>query len=159
MFRYFGSGASEIEFHYDQSSAHYSLWKPVGVYPPRDEAPPPYEEAVRTAQAEQEISNSQLRAVNNSLPAITSASHHSSHGPAQQQSLPSVVPCRHEYAINNFNSGHEYSNISVPNIAVYQNSSALKENVTSVSNSLSELKYAQQVKLFKNNCHIIYYKR
>lgn len=148
VFRYFGSGASEIEFHYEESSAHYSLWKPLGDYPPRDEAPPPYEEAVRTAQVEQEISNSQLRAANNSLPAISSASHHS----AQQQSLPSVVPCRHEFAINNFNSSHEYSNISVPNIAVYQNSSALKENVTSVSNSLSELKYAQQVK----NCDNVY---
>lgn len=56
-----GSGNNELEFRYEESSAHYSLWKPHGNYFPQGEAPPPYEEAVRAAQLENDIINTQIR--------------------------------------------------------------------------------------------------
>lgn len=51
---YLGAGNQDhhIEFHYEEPSAHYPLWKPPGNYFPRGEAPPPYEEAVAAARAE-----------------------------------------------------------------------------------------------------------
>lgn len=108
-----------MEFHYEDSTAHYSLWKPPGNYFPRDEAPPPYEEAVRTAQVEQNALNS-LRPGNASLPSINTVSHSSQNN---QNVTPGTAQCRHEYAAGNFSSiNHEYANVSsVPNIAVYQN--------------------------------------
>lgn len=116
---YLGAGNSELEFHYEDSSAHYSLWKPPGNYFPRDEAPPPYEEAVRTAQSEQNVLNSHLRSTNTSLPSINTVSHASQNN---HTTSVSTVQCRHEYAGNNFSINHEYANVSsVPNIAVYEN--------------------------------------
>lgn len=114
---YLGTGNSELEFHYEDSTAHYSLWKPPGNYFPRDEAPPPYEEAVRTAQAEQSVAlNSQLRP----SPSINTVSHSSQN--SRQTTALSTVQCRHEYNANGFSINHEYANVSsVPNIAVYQN--------------------------------------
>lgn len=40
------------DFHYEEASSHFPLWKPPGNYFPRGEAPPPYEEAVAAARAE-----------------------------------------------------------------------------------------------------------
>lgn len=81
------------------------MWKPPGNYFPRDEAPPPYEEAVRTAQAELRPS---INTVSNSSP----------------NTALSTVQCRHEYTANDFSINHDYANVSsVPNIAVYQNCS------------------------------------
>lgn len=66
-----GSGNThEIEFHYEESSTQYSLWKPPGNYFPRGEAPPPYEEAVRAAQLENNIINSQIRLANSLTTAL-----------------------------------------------------------------------------------------
>lgn len=68
---YLSSGNNELEFHYEDASAHYSLWKPPGNYFPRGEAPPPYEEAVRSAQLEHQqhtdLINTQLRTASNTI--------------------------------------------------------------------------------------------
>lgn len=49
---YIGNRSSDLEFPYEESNTHFSLWKPPGNYFPRGDAPPPYEEAVRSAQLE-----------------------------------------------------------------------------------------------------------
>lgn len=119
FFRYLSTGNSELEFHYEDSTPHYSLWKPPGNYFPRDEAPPPYEEAVRTAQAEQNTLTPQIRPTNGIIPTINTVSHSSQNN---QNTTLNTVQCRHEFAANNFGINHEYANLSsVPNIAVYQN--------------------------------------
>lgn len=52
---YLSSTNNDIEYHYNDTS--YPFWKPNGSYFPRGEAPPPYEEAVRAARAEQNLLN------------------------------------------------------------------------------------------------------
>lgn len=62
-------------------SGGYPLWKPPGNYFPRGEAPPPYEEAVAAARAEQAlltISSHALSPLNLPNPYLTSHTSHSS---------------------------------------------------------------------------------
>lgn len=49
FFSYLTSGNAELEFQYGDSSARYSLWKPRGTYFIQGEAPPPYDEAMRSS--------------------------------------------------------------------------------------------------------------
>lgn len=154
-YRYLGGGSTELEFHYEDTAAHYSLWKPPGNYFPRDEAPPPYEEVVRTVQAEQNMLNSQVRDANNtnSLSSVNTVSNQSFQNPQQNPSL-TTVQCRHECASTNLNDNHEYANVSVRNVEVYQNCNGSNirqdENGTSASGSLDELKHSQNTKSSRN---------
>lgn len=155
MSSYLGAGNSELEFHYEDSTAHYSLWKPPGNYFPRDEAPPPYEEAVRTAQAEQNALNPQTRPNNGTLPStITTVSHSSQNN---QTTPVTTVQCRHEYAANNFSiNNHEYANVSsVPNIAVYQNcggggSGVVRQDENCAAGSSQQNQRSEKSKSYEN---------
>lgn len=112
-----------MEFHYEESTPHYSLWKPRGNCCPRDEAPPPYEEAVRTARTENNTINNQIRTITNlSLSNMNISSEYGNNrANSQLQSTMSIPHCRHEYNVNSFPNNLEYANISVPNVTVYQN--------------------------------------
>ncbi|XP_018322737.1 uncharacterized protein LOC108735319 isoform X2 [Agrilus planipennis] len=57
---YLRSASNDLEFHYEETSNHLSLWKPPGNYFPRGEAPPPYEEAVRCQQIGGNARNSEV---------------------------------------------------------------------------------------------------
>lgn len=130
IFSYLSSGTNEIEFHYEEASPHYSLWKPPGNYFPRDEAPPPYEEAVRSAQTEHSVVPT---ITNSSLPSINTASQRSNHPNSLQQNTSNVSDCRHEYTVNSFCNNHEYANIATPHTVLYQSGINRESTVNNTS--------------------------
>ncbi|KAI4454213.1 integral membrane protein dgcr2/idd [Holotrichia oblita] len=125
---YLGSGNThDIEFHYEESSSQYSLWKPPGNYFPRGEAPPPYEEAVRAAQLENNILNSQIRLANSLTNALNVPGHEAPHDNNNVQGNGS---CRHDFTIasgnsnentnaSNSNNTVQYANVIVQDITVH----------------------------------------
>lgn len=56
--RYIGSASSNFDF--EESGTQYALWKPSGNYFPPGEAPPPYEEAIRSSQIESNLTDDSL---------------------------------------------------------------------------------------------------
>ncbi|KAF2885774.1 hypothetical protein ILUMI_20409 [Ignelater luminosus] len=106
---YLGTGSNDLEFQYEESNSHYSLWKPHGNYFPRGEAPPPYEEAIRSAQIDSNVIDSQT--VVTSTPNEVSVQPHQLR-PSQNQS--NSVQCRHQHltnrSTNNNNNNNNNSN-------------------------------------------------
>ncbi|GJQ67991.1 hypothetical protein Trydic_g10648 [Trypoxylus dichotomus] len=149
---YLGSGNThDIEFHYEESSSQYSLWKPPGNYFPRGEAPPPYEEAVRAAQLENNLINSQIRLANSLTNALNLSGHQISHDSAAQQANGS---CRHDCTIAG-NSGNvtnvsdgsntgtiQYANVIVQDVTVHStnDSSSKSENAKHRVNNSSKMR-------------------
>lgn len=80
-YRYVGSAPNDLDYSFDDGNPHYSLWKPSGNYYPRGEAPPPYEEAVRSTQMISNLPEHPLMCRN--VPQITNA-----------------AQCRHQVLIN-----------------------------------------------------------
>ncbi|KRT79818.1 hypothetical protein AMK59_7146 [Oryctes borbonicus] len=143
---YLGSGNThDIEFHYEESSSQYSLWKPPGNYFPRGEAPPPYEEAVRAAQLENNIMNSQMRLANTLTNALNFPGHQVPFENNVQQANGS---CRHDCTtsgnstnITNPSDGNntiQYANVIVQDVTVHNandNSSKIENMKQKVNNS------------------------
>lgn len=109
---YLGTGTNDLEFHYEESNAHYSLWKPPGNYFPRGEAPPPYEEAIRSAQVDANVIGSQA--------VITNTPHDVGAQPHQirpTQVTPNSVQCRHQHLTNRSNNSQEYANVTIETVS------------------------------------------
>ncbi|KAG8041778.1 hypothetical protein G9C98_007082 [Cotesia typhae] len=72
----------------------YSLWKPPGNYFPRGEAPPPYEEAVAAARAEQALLTMNPNALSSlNLPnSYLTTQHHSMSAAIPAANLPATAP-------------------------------------------------------------------
>ncbi|XP_044575033.1 GATA zinc finger domain-containing protein 7-like isoform X3 [Cotesia glomerata] len=72
----------------------YSLWKPPGNYFPRGEAPPPYEEAVAAARAEQALLTMNPNALSSlNLPnSYLTTQHHSMSAAIPTANLPATAP-------------------------------------------------------------------
>ncbi|XP_022914781.1 uncharacterized protein [Onthophagus taurus] len=109
---YLGSGSNDIEYHYEESSPQYCLWKPPSNYFPQGEAPPPYEEAVRSAQLENDI-NSQLRLANAfSMPSRSPV-------PARvESSTQATNTCRH---VCDTSDRRQYANLITEDVTVHEN--------------------------------------
>ncbi|XP_017776152.1 PREDICTED: uncharacterized protein LOC108562361 isoform X2 [Nicrophorus vespilloides] len=105
---YLGTNNNELEIRYEETNTNFSLWKPPGNYFPSGEAPPPYEEAMRTTQ--NEIVTNQINNSASNLISTFSASY--------PQEINPMVVCRHEEStsIPNISSNtHQYVNIRVQN--------------------------------------------
>lgn len=106
-----GSGTNDLEFHYEDSNGHFSLWKPPGNYFPRGEAPPPYEEAIRSTQID----------TNNTQVLVTTTSTELSapvHQVRSTQQTPNHVQCRHQHLTNRTNINQEYANVTVETVSM-----------------------------------------
>lgn len=135
IFSYLGSGNNELEFRYEESSAHYSLWKPPGNYFPRGEAPPPYEEAVRSAQVEHDIINTQIRTANSAC--LSQVNVNVQNTNRQMQNTEIVQPYLHSRlettttTNTNVSNTNQYANVTIQNVAVHNtdNSKLETQNV------------------------------
>ena len=120
-----------MEYSYEDSNPHFSLWKPPGNYFPCGEAPPPYEEAVRMAQLENDI-NSQMQ-VSNSIPVSSIVSRQTQ---SQETRTLQSNSCRHgtstTSANNNINNNigdtTPYANSIVQNVTVHSTNDNVNDN-------------------------------
>ncbi|KAF5291899.1 hypothetical protein FQR65_LT11383 [Abscondita terminalis] len=119
---YLGSGTNDLEFHYEESNGHFSLWKPPGNYFPRGEAPPPYEEAIRSNHMDTTLGQNQAL--------VTTANDSSiqSHQVRTARCTPTRVQCRHQRLTNRANNVQEYANLTIETGTNQQTEPLIKVN-------------------------------
>ncbi|XP_034943100.1 uncharacterized protein [Chelonus insularis] len=122
-------------------SGGYSLWKPPGNYFPRGEAPPPYEEAVAAARAEQALltmNPNALSSLNLRNSYLTTYSSHSNMSVAgsTQNSLPANSPTPSNYNATSPSSSVS-NNSSRPLNAINPHSSTCHQQLVQTDENMS----------------------
>ncbi|KAK4871517.1 hypothetical protein RN001_015641 [Aquatica leii] len=125
---YLGSGTNDLEFHYEESNGHFSLWKPPGNYFPRGEAPPPYEEAIRNNHVDATMVHNQA------LVTTVNDSSIQSHQVRSARCTPTRVQCRHQRLTNRSNNLQEYANVTIETDTNQQAEPLIKVNRNSNNN-------------------------
>ncbi|KAB0792426.1 hypothetical protein PPYR_14385 [Photinus pyralis] len=105
---YLPGNIGDLEFHYEESNGHFSLWKPPGNYFPRGEAPPPYEEAIRNNNVDPSIVHNQTLVIS-----AVSDTGVQSHQVRSARCTPTRVQCRHQRLINRASNIQEYANVTL----------------------------------------------